>query len=100
MKRNNKSQSNESSNNIRSNGYANVCVVAAPAERAHTNATWRMQHALQVVGFDGLAARRVITVAFGAFVASRRRPVVVEEVTDVDKAASHSSAVLVTVASR
>ena len=75
-----------------------MCVVAAPAEMTYTNATWRMRHALRGVALDGLAARRVITVASGAFVASCPRPVVVEEVTDVDKAASCSSAVLMAVA--
>ena len=58
-----------------------------------------MRHALRGVAFDGFAARRVITVASGALVVSRRRPVVVADVSDVDEAASHSSAVTVAEAS-
>ena len=59
-----------------------------------------MRHALREVALDGLAARRVITDASGAFVAFCPRPVVVEEVSDVDKAASRSYAVRVAEASR
>ena len=71
-----------------------------PRRRGRIITTWRMRHALRGVAVDGLAVRRVTTVAFGAFVASCPRPVVVEEVTDVDKAASRFSAVLMAEASR
>jgi len=93
IKRNYTNQSNETSDNIRSRRCTDTCVVATLAARAHTNATWRMQH------LDGHAAWRVITVASSVVVVSRRRPVVVEEVTDVDEATFHSSAVTVAEAS-
>ena len=93
-------QSNESRDNIRSHSYNDFCTVATLVAMAHTNATWRMQHRLWVVNLDGLAAQLMIAVACGSFVTTSRCPVVVEDVTDIDEAASRcSSAVTVAEAS-